>query len=50
MATTSLWKFNRRLKGLIDYVTNNKKTNKKCSIWLDVVELWDYVNGGELHE
>ena len=29
---------------------NNKKTNKKCSIWLDVVELWDYVNGGELHE
>ena len=29
---------------------NNKKTNKKCSIWLDVVELWDYVTGGGLHE
>lgn len=29
MATTSLWKFSSRLKGLIDYVSNDKKTNNK---------------------
>lgn len=28
----------------------NKKTRENCSIWLDVVELWDYVGGGVLHE
>lgn len=29
MATTSLWKFSSRLKGLLDYVSNNEKTNNK---------------------
>lgn len=29
MATTSLWKFSSRLKGLIDYVSNDEKTNNK---------------------
>lgn len=27
MATTSLWKFSSRLRGLIDYVSNDEKTN-----------------------
>lgn len=29
MATTSLWKFSSRLRGLIDYVSNEEKTNNK---------------------
>lgn len=29
MATTSLWKFSSRLRGLIDYVSNDEKTNNK---------------------
>ena len=29
MATTSLWKFSSRLRGLIDYVSNGEKTNNK---------------------
>ena len=29
MATTSLWKFNSSLKKLLNYVTNEEKTNNK---------------------
>ena len=29
MATTSLWKFNSSLKKLLNYITNEEKTNNK---------------------
>jgi len=44
MATTGIWKIEKRLDHVIDYITNPEKTTKDSSVYQELHNLSDYDN------